>query len=293
MTWLEGKTIVMTGAGRGIGAATARLAASYGARVVVNDRDAAEAEAVASAICEAGGTAVAHPADITDWAAARELVMRAVAEWGRLDGLFNNAGLFRMARIEELDEASVRAHLEVNVLGSFACATHAARQMLAQGGGGAILNVSSGAQMGLPAMSAYGASKGAMASATYAWATELREAGIRVNALSPMAATRMMDEAERYLGAPVSSVPAEFNAPVACYLLSDAAQDVTGQVVRIEGRVLSLAVHPGIALPTLEGEWDFETVAEAFRTDLGRRQFPSGTVGMTVEIGGNASRTWD
>lgn len=293
MTWLEGKTIVMTGAGRGIGAATARLAASYGARVVVNDRDAAEAEAVASAIGEAGGTAVAHPADITDWAAARELVMRAVAEWGRLDGLFNNAGLFRMARIEELDEASVRAHLEVNVLGSFACATHAARQMRAQGEGGAILNVSSGAQMGLPAMSAYGASKGAMASATYAWATELREAGIRVNALSPMAATRMMDEAERYLGAPVSSVPAEFNAPVACYLLSDAAKDVTGQVVRIEGRVLSLAVHPGIALPTLEGEWDFETVAEAFRTDLGRRQFPSGTVGMTVEIGGNASRTWD
>lgn len=292
MAWLEGKTIVMTGAGRGIGAATARLAASYGARVVVNDRDAAEAEAVASAICEAGGIAVAHPCDITDWAATRELVMRAVAEWGRLDGLFNNAGLFRMARIEELDEASVRAHLEVNVFGSFACAVHAARQMLAQGKGGAILNVSSGAQMGLPAMSAYGASKGAMASATYAWATELRKAGIRVNALSPMAATRMMDEAERYLGAPVSSVPAEFNAPVACYLLSDAASDVTGQVVRIEGRVLSLAVHPGIALPTLEGEWDFETVADAFRTDLARKQFPSGTVGMTVEIGGNASRAW-
>lgn len=294
MVTLEGKAVVITGAGRGIGAATARLAAQLGAHVVVNDLDAAEAEATAAGIRAAGGKAVAHPADISDWDAARRLVAACGEAWGRIDGLFNNAGHFGLARLDEITPDRLRTALEVNVVGTFACAVHAVAAMRRQGGGGAILNVTSGAQMGIPAMSVYGASKGAVASATYAWSEELKGSGIRVNALSPMAATRMMAETARYLGRDMGAgLPPEVNAPVACYLLSDASAGVTGQVVRIEGRNLSLTTHPGILLPVLVDDWDVDRIAEAFRSDLAARQFPAGTVGMSVEIGGNASRTWD
>lgn len=293
MVTLEGKAVVITGAGRGIGAATARLAAQLGARVVVNDLDRAEAEATVEGIRGSGGEAVAHPADISDWNAAAGMVDACIDNFGRIDGLFNNAGYFGLAKLEEITPQQLRKALEVNVVGTFACAVRAIAAMRGQGGG-AILNVTSGAQMGIPAMSVYGASKGAVASATYAWSEELKGSGIRVNALSPMAATRMMAETARYLGRDMGvGLPPEVNAPVACYLLSDAAAEVTGQVVRIEGRNLSLTTHPGILLPMLVDDWDVDRIAEAFRSDLAAKQFPSGTVGMSVQIGGNASRSWD
>ena len=284
MTRMDGLAIVITGSGRGIGAATARLAASLGARIVVNDLDVAEAEKVATEIRAAGGQAVAQPADIARWDEARALIDRCVAEWGRIDGLFNNAGLFRMAKLAEENEAELRAMLEVNIVGTFACAFHALAHMKRQGKG-AIVNVTSGAHMGTAAMGAYAASKGAVASATYVWAGEVAGTGIRVNALSPMAQTRMADVISDYFGnAKVVGASAENNAATACYLLSDAASGVNGQVVRIDGRNLSLVSHPGVALPTLEGEWTIDAVAKAFRDDLGKRQFPIGVVGLHVEV---------
>ena len=293
-TRLDGKAIVITGSGRGIGAATAKLAASLGARVVVNDVDADCAEQTAAEIRTAGGQAVVQPADITKWDQAKALIDRAVKEWGRIDGLFNNAGVFRMARFEDTDEAIVRSHMEVNVLGSFACA-HAAIQHMKRQGSGSIVNVTSGAHMGLVGMGAYGASKGAVASATYAWAAELAGTRIRVNALSPMAQTRMIEENARFNNkAPgaVSVAPPGTNSPVVCFLMSDAAEGVSGQIVRIEGRALSLVAHPAVALPILDGDWTVDAVAQAFRDDLGKRQFPTGVMGVDITVKGGASELW-
>jgi hypothetical protein len=151
-------------------------------------------------------------------------------------------------------------------------------------------------------MSAYGASKGAAASFTYAWSAEMKEFNIRVNALSPMAATRMADASAAYMASKglkkasnVSGPPAEANAPVVVYLLSDLAKDVTGQIVRIEGKELSLVSHPGVALPILERSagWDIASVADAFTRELGKRQFPTGVVGLNVQPAPMVKKTWD
>ena len=290
MAALKGKRIVITGSGRGIGAGVAKLCAAEGASVLVTDIDGDVAESTAKEIRAAGGKAASHVADISQWYGAKGLIERCVAEFGGIDGLVNNAGLFRMARLEEMDEKHLRDLFEANVMGTAFCARHAVEHMLKQGSG-AIVNVTSGAHMGLPMMGAYGATKGAAASFTYTWANELGPKGIRVNALSPMAASRMAGETDKYFDAKglpriSAAMPApEVNAPVVAFLLSDAAKDVNGQIGRIEGRQLSLVAHPGVAVPILEeNEWTLAKVTEAFRTDLGQRQFPVGVVGLDVKV---------
>ena len=301
MSSLQGKAIVVTGSGRGIGAGIAKLAASEGASVVVTDIDKAEAEQVAAEIVKAGGKAVAHAADISDWNGAAGLIQRCVDTYGKIDGLVNNAGLFRLARVDEMTEADVRAIVSVNVFGTAFTARHAIPHMMKQKSG-SIVNVTSGGHFGLPNMSAYGASKGAAASFTYAWSAEMKEFNIRVNALSPMAATRMADASTAYLASKglkkttnVAGVPPEANAPVVEYLLSDLAKDVTGQIVRIEGKELSLVSHPGVALPILERNagWDIASVADAFTRELGKRQFPTGVVGLNVQPSPIVKKAWD
>jgi NAD(P)-dependent dehydrogenase (short-subunit alcohol dehydrogenase family) len=296
---LAGKAIVVTGAGRGIGAAYARAAAVAGAAVVVNDVDAECAERVTAEVRAAGGDAVASGADITEWASAESLIGSCEEAFGAIDGLVNNAGLFRMARVDEQQEDDLRRLVEVNVLGTAFCGVHAARRMLARGRG-SIVNVTSGAQAGIAAMGAYGATKGAVASLTYGWAVDLAGTGVRVNAVSPMARSRMVDTTARYLQSkqlpmyPGELPPPEANAPVVVYLLSDAAAGVHGQIVRIEGRQLSLMAHPAVLVPVLEAdEWTVDRVADAFDRDLGQRQCPVGLTGVTAQPQPISSTFWE
>jgi NAD(P)-dependent dehydrogenase (short-subunit alcohol dehydrogenase family) len=296
---LQGKAIIVTGAGGGIGGATARLLAQLGARVVVNDTDAASAEKTVAGITAAGGSAVPHVADVADWDEAESLVARCRDSFGRLDGLVNMAGAFVMGRLDAFTKDTLKTLLAANVLSTANCAAHALKVMQAQGSG-SIINVISGAHMGLPAMSAYGACKGAVASLTYSWANELAGSGIRVNAVSPMASgTRMAEIGNAFLRSkgitpPVSNISAESNAPVFAYLLSDAAAGINGQVVRIEGEQLSLVAHPAVMLPVLEraGGWTFETVRQAFTDQLSSRQAPLGITGVNISGYGPPSRMW-
>ena len=300
MNSLAGKAVVVTGSGRGIGAGIAKLAAAEGASVVVTDIDRAEAEQVAADIVKAGGKAVAHAADISDWNGAGGLIQRCVDTYGKIDGLVNNAGLFRLARLDEMTEADLRAIVSANLFGTAFTARHAAPHMIGQKSG-SIVNVTSGAHFGLVNMGAYGASKGAAASFTYTWSAELREFNIRVNALSPMAATRMAETSRAFsasrgiVPAAGVSAPPENNAPVVVYLLSDAAMGVTGQIVRIEGKQLSLVSHPGVALPILEREagWDIASITDAFERDLGKRQFPTGVTGLNVQVAPITTKAWN
>ncbi len=301
MSGLAGKAVVITGAGRGIGAACARGAAAQGAAVVVNDVDGDEAGAVVDDILARGGRAVAAIADITDWDEAGRLIARCIDEFGRIDGLVNNAGLFHMGLLADFAPKAARSLIEVNVLGAFHCAAHAVKPMLAQRSG-SIVNVTSGAHLGNPAMGVYGASKGAIASMTYIWAMELADSGVRVNALSPLAQTRMMTDTADYAqshGADPSRFigvqPPEANSPVVEYLLSDRSIGVTGQIVRIDRDELALYAHPAIQMPSVRGRgdgWSLDSVADAFDRDLRRRLVPCGILGTTGRAAPLDSGLW-
>lgn len=279
---LDEKAVVVTGAGRGVGAACAAHAASLGARVVVNDIDPDSAERVAAAVRATGGRAVAHPADIAVRSQAAGLVARCLAEFGRIDGLVNNAALMSLGRLEDHDDGHLRRLLEVNVVGGFNCAAEAIRPMYAQRSG-SIVNVTSGAHLGLPEMGDYAATKGAVASMTYAWAADAAGTGVRVNALSPLAESAMSAMSQAYLrstGRPdavVVAPAAAQNAPAVSYLLSDAAAGVTGQIVRVDGCRLSIMAHPAILEPVLHRDsWSSDDVERAFSRVLGMRQSPTG-----------------
>src|SRR5665213_94144 len=115
MGWLEGKSVVVTGAARGLGEAYVRALVAEGAAVVVNDIDEAPADALVEELCGAGARAVTHNGDVSTWNVAAGLIERCVAEYGRIDGLVNNAGILVIKPIEEQDEASFRRQIEVNL----------------------------------------------------------------------------------------------------------------------------------------------------------------------------------
>src|SRR5262245_52662001 len=185
MAMLEGKAVVITGSGRGVGAACARGVAAQGASVIVNDIDGEEAEYIASEIQRAGGTALACPADVSDWEQAGRLIETCLEKFGRIDGLVNNAALVHTAPVTAVDPRQARALVDANVLGPIHCTGHAVKPMVAQRSG-SIVNVVSAAHLGIPNMGIYAATKGAVASMVYAWAMELEGSGVRVNGLSPL-----------------------------------------------------------------------------------------------------------
>jgi NAD(P)-dependent dehydrogenase (short-subunit alcohol dehydrogenase family) len=185
------RVVLVTGASRGIGAATARLLATQGYAVAVNFRqDRVAAEAVAGAIMAAGGRAVAIAADVSDEAQVGRLFADCEARLGRLHGLVNNAGtLETQMPLATMDAARLQRVFATNVIGSMLCAREAVRRMsTARGGaGGAIVNVSSAAsRLGSPGEYVdYAASKGAIDSFTLGLAREVAGEGIRVNAVRP------------------------------------------------------------------------------------------------------------
>lgn len=272
---LEGQSVVITGAGGGLGKAYALAAALLGARIVVNDVNRDAAEAVAAQIRRADGAAVAQCCDIRDPQAAGALVGRCVKEFGSITGLVNNAGVFFNEPFGETSLEHLRLLLDVNVVGTFNCAQAALAPMLEQGGG-SIINITSGAHTGQPGLSSYGASKGAVASFTYGWACDLKDTGIRVNAVSPLAFTAMAKDLPHL-------PPPEANVGAVLYLLSERSRHVSGQIVRIAGKKLSLMCHPANRAPVLErDEWSLDAIAEAFETTLAARQLPLNVV--TYEV---------
>ncbi len=185
------KTVLITGASRGIGAATALLAAQRGWAVAVNyARDAAAAQAVVQRIEGAGGRAIAVQADVADEQQVLALFAAVDAQLGRITGLVNNAGVVdRPARLAEMDGTRLRRMVDINVLGSLYCAREAVRRMSTRhgGGGGSIVNVSSlAARLGAAGQYVdYAAAKGAIDTLTVGLAREVAGEGIRVNAVRP------------------------------------------------------------------------------------------------------------
>jgi NAD(P)-dependent dehydrogenase (short-subunit alcohol dehydrogenase family) len=289
---LAGKAIVVTGSGRGIGAACAKGIARQGASVVVNDVNAAVAEETAAEIEAAGGTAIVHIADVSDWDAAGGLIEACISRFGKIDGLVNNAALFHVAPITALDPKIARGMVDVNVLGPLHCLAHVVKPMLAQGSG-AIVNIGSGAHLGMRGLGLYGLTKGAVASMVYTWALELEGSGVRINGIFPIGATNLAMNTQEYLTnrfglsfeqesaskgrtAPLIQAP-EANSPVVEYLLSDEAADVNGQLVRVAKGQLQFYTHPVLLMPNTPCEdWTSRGIAERFAAELKQRQQPCG-----------------
>lgn len=247
MAKLNGKVAVVTGASKGIGAAIAKQLANDGAAVVVNYVSSkAGADAVVNAITSAGGKAVAVQGDVSKADDARALIDAAVNQFGRLDVLINNSGIYEFAPIEELTEEHYRRQFDVNVLGVL-LATQAAVPHLAEGA--SVINISSAiTHVNTPGAAAYAGTKGAVNAISGVLANELAPRGIRVNVVSPGFVVTEGTHTAGIIGSEmeagiVAQTPLgragrpEDIADVVTFLASDGARWLTGENIAASGGI--------------------------------------------------------
>lgn len=243
MGLLDGKVAIVTGAGGGIGRAEAMLFAKEGAKVIVNDLGGARdgtgsSDAMASKVVEeiraAGGLAAPNFDDVSSPEGARKIIQSAVDAFGRLDILVNNAGILRDKSLLKMDEGMWDAVIAVHLKGTFLCTQAAARQMIAQGGGGRIVNTTSvSGLIGNFGQTNYSAAKAGVYGLTRTVAIELQKHRITVNALAPVAKTRLTEDLPMFQT--MDSLTPEHIAPAALFLASELCGDKTGTVLAVAG----------------------------------------------------------
>jgi NAD(P)-dependent dehydrogenase (short-subunit alcohol dehydrogenase family) len=256
----DGRVVVITGAGGGIGRAHALAFAAEGAKVVVNDlggsRDgsgtsASPAQAVVDEIVAAGGEARANTDDISTWDGSKNLIQQAIATFGGLDVVVNNAGILRDRMLANMTEADWDAVIKVHLKGTFAPAHHAAaywrdRSKAGQPNDARIINTSSPSGLfGNVGQTNYGAAKAGVAAFTVIAAQELGRYGVTVNAIAPTALTRMTEDLA-FVQA-MGKADGDFNplapeniAPLVVWLGSSSSKDVTGRVFSVLGGTISV-----------------------------------------------------
>jgi NAD(P)-dependent dehydrogenase (short-subunit alcohol dehydrogenase family) len=281
---LEGRVAVITGAGRGIGREHALLFAREGARVLVNDlggdnagqgADSGPAHDVVQEITAAGGIAVASTENVATWSGAENVVSQAITEFGRLDVLVNNAGILRDSFIAGMEEAQWDAVIAVHLKGHFAMLRHAAAYWKAQSKAGdqpnaAVINTASGSGVTIPnaGQANYGSAKAGIAALTLIAAEELERYGVRVNAIAPIARTRLTlatpgmgslmaepEDGELDLFSPANI------SPLVAYLATEKCP-VTGKVYAVQGGAISALSgwHDTDTIET-DGPWLIDDIA--------------------------------
>ena len=266
---LEGKSAVVTGAGRGIGRAVSLELAKHGAKVVVCDlggsksgegADAGPAQQVVAEIKKAGGTAIANGENVTDFAAAERIIKACVDNFGKIDILVNCAGILRDRMSFNMTEQEWDAVIAVHLKGMFNMCRHAGRLMREQKWG-RIVSTTSDAWRGAPGQPNYAAAKGGIVSLTYTLAGELGKYNCAVNAIAPIAATRLtMDEEvkARFTRAyesgmmnkeqydEIMNMPGpEYVAPIVAYLCSEEGGKIfNGKVIGVQGGRVAVYSKP-------------------------------------------------
>jgi 3-oxoacyl-[acyl-carrier protein] reductase len=243
---LEGRVAVVTGAGRGIGAATALMFARAGASVALLDRDAAGVTQTAQQIGLVGGEALHFTTDVTDAFAVERTFDRVVDDWGSLDVLVNNAGLLREAPLDDLSEEDLQESLDVNLRGAMVCARAAVAHMATRRHGRILSASSVTTRLGARGLTAYSAAKAGVIGMTRTWARELGPLGITANVVAPglIDSETVRSVAPEELGEALERIPArrlgrpEEVAAVYLFLASDLASFVNGAVVCVDGGLL-------------------------------------------------------
>ncbi len=295
----EGRVVIVTGAGRGIGREHALSLARHGAKVVVNDLggdrhgaggDLSPAQEVVAEIEAGGGEAIANGENVADYDGAKRMIDQAIDTFGDLHGVVNNAGILRDRMLANMSEDEWDAVIAVHLKGTFAPSRHAAaywreRSKAGETVSGRIVNTSSVSGIyGNPGQTNYGAAKSGIASFTNIAALELARYGVTVNAVAPVALTRMTED----LGpAPETEEEAESRspkwiAPIVTWLCSEEASGVTGRVFEASGQFLAVA-EPWVRGPSvapLEDPTALGAVVEGLLADA------RGNTGMNGVTGG-------
>jgi NAD(P)-dependent dehydrogenase (short-subunit alcohol dehydrogenase family) len=244
---LQGRVAAITGGALGIGRATARLFAAEGATVAIGDIDAAGADLVAKDIRGQGGRALAVGVDVGDAGQVQAFVDRVVAEHGRLDVMFANAGIAHSAPFLEHPEAQWHRVLRVNLTGVFLCCQIAARQMVRQGGGRIIATASINGFRGVENLVGYNVAKAGVIELTKTMAVELAKHGIAVNAIAPAQIDTRLTQSlpEEARQRRVARIPmgrfgeVDEVAKAALFLASDDAAFITGHTLAVDGGYLA------------------------------------------------------
>jgi len=286
MARLDGRVAIVTGAGRGIGRSVARLLASEGASVVVNDlgsavdgsgHDSGPAHDVVAEIAEAGGKAVANGADISVFAAAENLVQTAIEEFGRLDILVNVAGILRDRMVFNMTEQEWDDVIRVHLKGTFNTTRFASAHWRSQRDESAqnrIINFTSVSGLhGAPGQPNYAAAKMGIVGLTWSSARALGKYGVTVNAISPGAATRMTDSVptdRRRTRPEVDEWSPDNVAPIVAYLASERSGWITGRIIHSSGYEVSLYSNPEPVVRIVgTGPWQPDALAEQVERSFG------------------------
>ncbi|AGT90695.1 SDR family oxidoreductase [Rhodococcus sp. IEGM 1241] len=299
---VDGRVVIITGAGRGIGRAHALAFAAEGAKVVVNDigagADGSEtgespAEQVVAEIIAAGGQAVVNGDDVADWAGAENLIKTAIDTFGGLDVLVNNAGFLRDRMLVGMSEGEWDAVIRVHLKGHFAPLRHAAAYWRAESKAGKtvdarIINTSSGAGLqGSIGQGNYAAAKAGIAEMTIQAAAELKNYGVSVNAIAPAARTRMTVGAGGAMAESMAAPEEGFDAmapenisPLVVWLGSAESKDVTGRVFEVEGGKITVAEGWRHGPSEDKGDrWDPKEIGPVVATLLEKAEIPTPVYG--------------
>lgn len=275
---LEGKVVIVTGAGRGVGAEIAKLAAAEGAKVVVNDLGGNErgeggslspAQETVEAIRAAGGEAIADGNNVASWDGAHKLVAAAIEAFGRLDGVVNNAGTLRDTIFHKMTEADWDAVNDVNLKGVFNVTRAAAPHFKEQGSGAFVHMTSTSGLLGNIGQVNYGAAKMGVTGLSKCVALDMQRFNVRSNCIAPFAYTRLVatipDDTEynRQRLEKVKKMTPDKIAPLVVVLLSDAAADTNAQVFGVRRNEIFLFSQPRPirSVHTAEG-WTPESLIE-------------------------------
>jgi NAD(P)-dependent dehydrogenase (short-subunit alcohol dehydrogenase family) len=277
MGLLDGKVTIVTGAGNGIGRATALLFAREGASVLVNDlgglRDGtgtapSAADAVVHEIRQAGGKAEISYDTVATPEGAEAIVESAVSAFGRIDVLLNNAGILRDKTLLKMSLADWQAVLDVHLTGTFLCTQAAARKMKEQGSGSIINTTSVSGMLGNFGQSNYAAAKAGIYGLTRTASIELQRFGVRVNAVAPIAKTRLTEDLPMFEKIEDTLSP-EHVAPAHLFLASSLSNEITGVVLAVAGArmsVFKVVESPGKYKESDAGVWNAEEIAEHFES---------------------------
>jgi NAD(P)-dependent dehydrogenase (short-subunit alcohol dehydrogenase family) len=278
---LNGKVIVVTGGGRGIGRETALYCAAKGASVIVADpgvaadgsgEDAAPAQATADEIVAAGGRAHANFGSVADSAQANSMIADAVERFGRIDGVINAGGYLRDGWWHKMARPQWDEMIDVHLNGSFNMCKAATPYFREQESGSFVLFTSPSAMIGNPAQANYSAAKHGVIGLMQSIALDMARAKVRANCIAPTAMTRLVEGAMRANGADddhvarvAASMGADRIAPLAAWLVSDDAADVSGYVMGARGEEVSFFDLPRpVARLRQEGGWTIEALSERF-----------------------------